>query len=410
MLMYHSILFVVFTFLAFNVLYLLVFAIAGVFRKKTDYSSHPLKRKIAVLIPSYREDAIIIETIKNILTQDYPKDSFDIILIADQLQESTLISLARLPIRIIKVAFEKSTKAKSIKYALTQIEDQSYDILMILDADNIMAKDCLQKTNHAFAKGWKMIQLHRTAKNKNTPTAILDAASEEINNHIFRQGHRALGISSAIIGSGMAFEFSTFKNIILDADIENNPGEDREIYLAMLRKGEVCEYIEDALVFDEKVQSGKVLESQRTRWISAQLQYANRFWIKEPLKTITYNFHHFDYALQTLLLPRVLLLATVFGLFVLDSLLYLIFNQAFFPGSLGWVFLFTACLASLAIGLFKALTPKEFVLALKSLPATFDSFLKAVIKSKYNQQEFLHTPKEYSTTPIKTLENQSALI
>src|SRR5690606_2713181 len=97
MLMYHSILFVVFTFLAFNVLYLLVFAIAGVFRKKTDYSSHPLKRKIAVLIPSYREDAIIIETIKNILTQDYPKDSFDIILIADQLQESTLISLARLP-------------------------------------------------------------------------------------------------------------------------------------------------------------------------------------------------------------------------------------------------------------------------------------------------------------------------
>jgi hypothetical protein len=49
------------------------------------------------------------------------------------------------------------------------------------------------------------VQGHRTAKNTNNSWAILDAISEEINNNIFRKGHRVLGLSSAIIGSGMAF-------------------------------------------------------------------------------------------------------------------------------------------------------------------------------------------------------------
>lgn len=395
MIIYYTILIIVFTFLTFNVLYLLIFSIAGTFKRKATYFSHPNKRKIAVLIPSYREDSIILETIKNALQQNYRRDSFDVILVADHLQKKTLDSLATLPIRLIQVEFEKSTKAKSIKYALQQLNGFNYNILVLLDADNIMEKNCLEKVNHAFAKGWKMVQLHRTAKNKNTPTAILDAVSEEINNHIFRQGHRVLGISSALIGSGMAFDYNTFKSIMLNTDIENNPGEDREIYLAMLKKGEVCEYIEDALVYDEKVQFDKVLEAQRTRWVSAQLQYTIRFWIKEPIKTISSNIHYFDYALQTLLLPRVLLLAFLSGMCLLNIIIYLLFNQSLFPGNIGWICLLIGCLTSLVFGSYSALTVKEFLIALKSLPSTFNSFLKAVLKSKHNQNEFIHTPKEY---------------
>lgn len=40
--------------------------------------------------------------------------------------------------------------------------------------------------------------------------AYLDAISEEINNSIFRLGHVNLGMSAALIGSGMAFEYSLF--------------------------------------------------------------------------------------------------------------------------------------------------------------------------------------------------------
>jgi len=38
--------------------------------------------------------------------------------------------------------------------------------------------------------------------------ALLDGISEEINNNIFRKGHQTLGLSSALIGSGMALIMS----------------------------------------------------------------------------------------------------------------------------------------------------------------------------------------------------------
>jgi cellulose synthase/poly-beta-1,6-N-acetylglucosamine synthase-like glycosyltransferase len=109
--------------------------------------------------------------------------------------------LRELPITTYEVTFETSTKAKALNYAMSQLTEQ-YDIALILDADNIMATDFITKLNATFDLGYQVVQGHRTAKNTNSPTAILDAISEEINNHILRKGHRALGLSSALIGSG----------------------------------------------------------------------------------------------------------------------------------------------------------------------------------------------------------------
>lgn len=398
LIIYYIVCSAIFCYLVFNDLYLLLFAIAGRFRKKSSHSPSAVKKKIAVLIPAYKEDSIIVETAIRAAHHDYPLDCYDVFIIADQLKEYTLAKLSQLSIKVIPVSFDQSTKAKSLKYALKQLPDSFYDILMLLDADNVMQNGCLQKVNGAFVKGFKMIQLHRTAKNKNTPTAILDAMSEEINNHIFRQGHRALGVSSTLIGSGMAFDFSIFKKLMMEADIENNPGEDREINLEMLKRGYVCEYIEDALVYDEKVQSDSVLEKQRTRWISAQLQYANYFWIKGFFKTFSYNFHYFDYAVQTLLLPRIMLLVTTFILFLISILIVLLTGKILFPGIMYWCILFIACMLVLTISLYKRIKLVELLKASLRLPLTIISFFKALLKAKHNQKEFIHTPKDYSST------------
>jgi hypothetical protein len=66
----------------------------------------------------------------------------------------------------------------------------------------------LERIAQDFDKGYTVIQGHRVAKNTNTSVAVLDAISEEINNHIFRKGHCAAGVSSALIGSAMALEYT----------------------------------------------------------------------------------------------------------------------------------------------------------------------------------------------------------
>ncbi len=57
----------------------------------------PIKKKIAVLIPTYKEDHIIINTVKKALEHDYPADRFTIFVAADQLQPETIAELLTLP-------------------------------------------------------------------------------------------------------------------------------------------------------------------------------------------------------------------------------------------------------------------------------------------------------------------------
>jgi hypothetical protein len=61
-----------------------------------------------------------------------------IVVIADSLQSATLSVLRELPIRVIDVSFESSTKVKSLNAALQALPDD-YDYAVILDADNVMA-------------------------------------------------------------------------------------------------------------------------------------------------------------------------------------------------------------------------------------------------------------------------------
>lgn len=131
-------------YLAFNVLYLLLSAVAGRLGKADDVpiSTKPTQiRRIAVLIPAYKEDKVIIDSVEANLLLDYPKGHFDLFVIADSFLPETLQKLATYPIKVITVEFEQSTVQKSIAYALHQLPRNTYDIVMVSDADNHMRSD-----------------------------------------------------------------------------------------------------------------------------------------------------------------------------------------------------------------------------------------------------------------------------
>ena len=131
-----------------------------------------------------------------------------------------------------------------------------------------------------FKIGYHAVQGHRAAKNRNTPIATLDAISEEINNHLFRKAQRALGFSSSLIGSGMAFEFSSLKKVYNKPGILDNPACDREVDFEMMKNGIVVQYLDDAVVLDEKVSNRNVLEKQRRRWLESQILHLKLFFSK----------------------------------------------------------------------------------------------------------------------------------
>ncbi|NOR86925.1 MAG: glycosyltransferase [Bacteroidales bacterium] len=275
---------ILFAYLLITTLYIFIFAFAGLFPHRKPEPKDDKQRKFAVMIPGYKEDEIIVEVCEDALHQDYPKELYDVIAICDSYQPETIAALKKLPITVIEVSFDKSTKSKALNKTMSQLGDE-YEVALILDADNLMAENFITKINRAFQTGYLAVQGHRVAKNTDTNFAILDAISEDINNHIFRKGSRIMGVSSAIIGSGMAFEYTFFKKMM--ADVHAIGGFDKEIDLKMCRDGITIEYIEDAYCYDEKVQKAEVFQNQRRRWLSAQVVYFKRFFFKSIIALIT---------------------------------------------------------------------------------------------------------------------------
>jgi len=380
--------------LGLSTLYIFVFSLAGLFYRQQPYAKNVKSRKIAVLIPGYKEDDVIIEVAKEALRQNYPAALYDVVIIADSFQPETLVKLRELPIKVIEVSFDKSTKSKALNKAMEQLGN-SYDIAVVLDADNVMAKDFLTKINAAFEREHLAVQGHRAAKNMNTSLALLDAVSEEINNHIFRKGHRVLGLSSAIIGSGMAFGYNYFKEIM--SSVTAIGGFDKEIELKMLKAGHKIDYLDDAYVYDEKVQKAEVFSNQRRRWLSAQLHYFRQDFLSSLRDLfLKGNVDYFDKAVQFIQPPRILLLGAVliFGtLFLLVN--YLLDNSMLH--TVLWVVVISACVLSFLFSIPRSFYTSKTALALASLPKGMFLMMGSLLKIKGANKKFIHT-KHTSTT------------
>jgi len=387
-LLLHFILGLVFTYLAFNALYLFLFAAAGRVRSLPEPPAEKKNYRFVVYIAAYKGDAVIRHTAPRALQQSYPEDRFDVVVIADSLQPETLTELRTHPLKVVEVSFEKSTKAKALKKALEATTDP-YDYAVILDIDNIMEVDFLQKVNRALQGDVSILQAHRVALNLDTPFAILDGISEEVNNHIFRQGHRALGLSAAFIGSGKAISFDLYREVI--PKLEAIGGFDKELELTLLSQRYCIHYAPDARVFDEKVQEAARFEKQRKRWLSAQFHYFNEHIGPGLAGLFRGNVDYFDKVIQMILFPRVLLLGTTFLLACFALLIPV------FPGRMAWLILLGLTVFSIGISVPVRFYNGQTLRALAHLPSAFWRMFRTLFKLRGANQQFIHTEHTHQT-------------
>lgn len=379
-----------YTYIGFFVYYMFAFAIAS--RWKTTKSSSVVSHRVnrfAVMFPVYKEDRVILESVRTFSAQKYPDDAFDMIVIADSLQDSTLRELRSCGAIVIGTTDPNRTKAKSLNLAMRTIDASRYDVCIVFDADNIVGPDFLSEVNKEFNNGTTALQCHRVAKNLNTPIAFLDALSEEIANSMLRKGHRTLGFSSGLIGSGMAFEYHMFRQIM--SEIHATNGFDKDLEFAMFKNRVEIEYADHILVYDEKVQSADVLQHQRTRWFAAQWKN-----IRKGFRSLQEQFtvDGLNKWLQMIMLPRVFLLlaTTVF------TILAVLFADSL--TAVRWAHLEFLLIASLFISIPNSMYRKELLSAIVSFPKALLALIGAVINIKQANKGFLHTPHSASSISV----------
>ena len=364
-----------------SVLYLFVFALLSHIKRKDIYPAAGKLHRFVILYPAYKEDRVIGNAISNFLKQDYPKSCYDVVVISDQMQDDTINRLKSMPVTLMEVHFQQSSKAKAMQYAMENLDKNTYDMVVIMDADNTVEPNFLHELNKAYHSGCLVIQAHRMAKNLNTDTAILDAVSEEINNSIFRKGHVRLGLSAALIGSGMAIDFQWFKKNIFKLQ---TAGEDKELEALLLKENIFIEYLEHVNVYDEKTQKDSTFYNQRRRWLSVQFHSLARSIKDLPSAIFDGKWDYADKLLQWMMLPRIILL----GVIILFSLILLPINLMW---AIKWWGLALLLLVTLSISVPDYLVTEHFIKAMKKVPKLFILMVFNLFRLKGANKKFIHT-------------------
>jgi len=373
--------------LAASVAYVVFFAIISLFYEKDDFASTHAKalsqykeRSFLILYPAYKEDSVIINSVDRFLYQTYPKEKFQLVVISDHMKDVTNKRLRTYPITLLTPVFEKSSKAKAMQYAIKEVKDD-FDNVIVLDADNVVQKDFLHNLNILCNAGYEVIQCHRCAKNSNNDVAMLDGASEEINNTIFRKAHNRLGLSSALIGSGMCFTYDLFKKNVFQL---STAGEDREMEALLLSQKVFIKYAAEIHVFDEKVSNKDNFQRQRMRWMTAQVQSLFRQLPQIPNAFIRGNLNFIDKTIQQMLIPRSILIVLLTGISILMTFLV--------PE---WCAKWWWLLGALAIALFIAipsqLRSRSLFGKALAIPGLVLRMLKNLLHMDRKNTDFLHT-------------------
>jgi cellulose synthase/poly-beta-1,6-N-acetylglucosamine synthase-like glycosyltransferase len=369
--------------------YMFIYSVFGLLytaKSKKNQTLNAVAPRIAVIIPAYKEDSVIVKTVESALKQSYPVGKYQVMVVADSLQRSTLYKLNHLHINVLEVHFENSTKAKALNEAMNHLSE-NFDMVVVLDSDNIIHPDFLSKMGEAYNQGHRAIQGHRTAKNFNTAYSLLDAISEEINNHIFCKGQQYLGMSSRLTGSGMGFDYQLFKQLM--SEINAVGGFDKELELKLIASDAKIHYIPSAIVYDEKVSKSEVMVKQRSRWISSQFHYMKKYMPSGIVRLVkNQDVDYFNKSIQLAIPPRVfmvLIVLTGMGLSLFSKESTMLY---------AWILLSATYVMAFVIAFPKKFIGKQLFQLAIAVPNAFFQLISSIPSMFHANKKFIHTPHE----------------
>ncbi len=277
--------------------------------------------KFMAIIPAHNEENVIKNLVDSLQVQDYPRDLYDIYVIADNCTDRTA-EIAKEAGAIVLKRFdeEHKTKGYALNWFLQQkiAEDADYDAFCVFDSDNIVDKNFIKNMNKKLCQGEEIVQGYRDIKN---PTDSWVAGGYAIfywmMNRFYHLARYNLGLSPLINGTGFMVKFDIIKpngwqTVTLTEDIEFS--------LINISKGRKLGWATDAIVYDEQPVGFKQSWSQRSRWTVGHIQCMQHYTkdlangVKE-YKTLM----NFDGLLYMMGIPMMLL---TFGLLGVNTLMY----------------------------------------------------------------------------------------
>ena len=232
----------------------------------------------ALIVAAHNEEAVIENMVESLTAINYPKDAYDIFVIADNCTDKTA-ELARAKGANVyeRESADKRGKGYALEWMFQKIYglDKKYDSIAIFDADNIVHPEFLNAMNTRLQQGYKVVQGYIDSKNPfdSWITSAYTISFWSINK-LFQYSRFNLGLSCQLCGTGFCIDTEVLKEIGWQATCLT---EDMEFTMRLSLNDYKVAYAEKAVVYDEKPLTFSQSWKQRTRWMQGHADVASRF-------------------------------------------------------------------------------------------------------------------------------------
>lgn len=223
---------------------------------KKTYKPAKVKHRVGIIIPARNESAVIGDTVKCLFNSDYPKELFDVFVVADNCTDNTA-EIARNAGAIVFEHFDDDPRHKKAGYALQygfekiMADYDRYDFFIKFDADNLMEPDYISKMNDAFDAGVMSARGYSNSKNLTENVVSGISGLWYIRDCRYSCHVRAfLNTTQMLGGAGMMFSAEIIRkhggwDCLSSSD-------DAEFAMNRLLEGIKTKYVADAIVYEDQ--------------------------------------------------------------------------------------------------------------------------------------------------------------
>ena len=297
-------------------------------REKKEF---PVKRlrKIAVVVPAHNEALVIETTLRKLSMIEYPRDLYEIMVIADNCTDNTL-EIAR---RSGAKTFRRDNpgqrgKGHALRWCFDQIVTipPSHDAVVVIDADSTVSKNFLSVMNFYLEQGNHAIQSSDLPEVAGDGwIAGMTGLSFLLYNYVRPSGRTALGCSAGLKGNGMclsteALASSPWSSFSLAEDVEQG--------LELLLHDIPVRFAPEAKVFASMPQLSENAESQRVRWEMGRIPLIRKYGLR--LLGAAFNrrsFRLFDAFVELVTPSFVYMMAVAVSMIFANTLFFLLGNS-----------------------------------------------------------------------------------
>jgi cellulose synthase/poly-beta-1,6-N-acetylglucosamine synthase-like glycosyltransferase len=259
-------------------LYTIAIPVAGMWTKQLSPRGVAPRSRFAIVVPAHNEERVIELLIQSCHAMDYPRDLFDVHVVADNCSDNTAeVAAAAGAVVIQRENRQQRGKGYALDYAFRLIlaGGGQYDAFIVFDADNLVHPDFLNVMNAHLLRGDRIIQGRMDAKNPtDTWISATFAMSVWVSNRFWFLAKHNLGFSSVLGGTGMCIAADLVREIGWGA---HSFTEDLEFTMKALSRGTKTVWAHNAICYDEKVQTFSASWTQRKRWIQGQSTVARNY-------------------------------------------------------------------------------------------------------------------------------------